>query len=415
MKGPTAKQTCASRFAGRCTAIGAALLLTACAASLAPETGPTSSLTPPDAGTAEQKKPKAAKIAMLLPLGGFDQTALIAKSMKQAGEMALFELDNPSVQIIVKDDKGSAEGARVAAEEAIRDGAEIILGPLFSQAVAGAAPAARQANIPIIAFSNDPLVAGNGVYLMSFLAQQEVDRIVSFAASQGKRRFAALIPDDAYGRTVEPAFRAAVSRAGGTIAQLELYPVQANAMLEPAKRVAAAIQQGEAAGQPVDALFLPGGQDVLPNFGPLFSYAGIDTTKVKLLGTGGWEYPNIGREDAFIGGWYPGPDPRGWRGFSERFAKTFGIAPPRIASLAYDAVSAAVALSTGPAPGRYAAANLTRPNGFSGVDGMVRLLPDGRSERSLAILEVQKFGSTVVDAPSGTPGARVSDTGQRVN
>lgn len=381
-----------------------------CATSLGP-TATTSAISPssPQGTTTEERRDKSVKIAVLLPLAGFDQTAMVAKAMKQAGEMALFEIDNPGAQLIVKDDKGTAEGAKVAAEEAIKDGAEVIVGPLFSKAVAGAAAAARPANVPVIAFSNDAAVAGNGVYLVSFLAEAEIERVVAFAASRGKKRFAALVCDDAYGKVVEPAFRAAVARNGGSVVVLQTYSATANGMLEPARQVFEVIKGAEAQGSPIDALFLPGGQDVMPQIGPLIAYSGVDTKKVQLLGTGAWDFPNIGRDDAFVGGWYPSPDPKGWRAFSERFAKTFGSAPPRIATLAYDAVSMAVNLSSNSKGMRYTAANLTRPGGFNGVDGPVRLRADGLSERGLAVLEVQKFGSNVVDpAPSMMSNAQVT-------
>jgi len=391
-------------------------LLGACAAGLGQNPDATSSLGEP--GPAAGQKQKTVRIAMLLPLGGLDQSAVIAKGMKQAGELALFELDNPFVQLVVKDDKGSPEGARAAAEEAIREGAEIIVGPLTSKAVTGAAPVARQAKVPILTFSNDSHVAGNGIYLMSFLAEQEVERIVAFAAAKGKRRFAALIPNDDYGRVVEPAFRAAVARSGGTVAALELYPLETNAMLEPARRIVDTIKQSDDTGGPVDTLLVAGGPTVLPRIGPLITYSGIDTTRVKLIGTGAWDFPNVGANAALVGGWYPGPDPRGWQDFSRRFAKAFGSAPPRLASLAYDAVGIAVTLSANPTGERFTAANLTRVAGFNGVDGMVRFLPTGLPERAIAVLEVQAFGANMVDpAPGAFDGAtRVSAVpGQNAN
>jgi hypothetical protein len=140
--------------------------------------------------------------------------------------------------------------------------------------------------------------------------------------------------------------------------------------------------------------------------GPLVTYSGINTTRVKLLGTGAWEYPNVGRTPALVGGWYPGPDPHGWQDFSGRFSRSFGAAPPRLASLAYDAVGFAVALSANPPGQRYTTENLTRPTGYNGVDGMLRFLPDGTSERGLAVLEVQPMASNVVDpAPSAMDAA----------
>ncbi len=397
-------------------AVAAVGLLAGCATNVGPTADTTAAIKPADpANAAPSQRQRPVKIAMLLPLAGFDQTAVVAKAMKQAAELALFEIDNPAVQLVVKDDKGSAEGARAAADEAIKEGAEIILGPLLSSAVSGAASVAKPAGVPVIAFSNDKQVAGQGVYLLSFLAEPEVDRVVSFAASQGKRNFAALVPDDAYGRAVEPAFRNAVQRAGGTVGSVELYPVQANGMLEPAKRVMEAIKAGDATGQTVDALFVPGGPDQLPQLGPLIAYSGIDKSRVKLIGTGTWEFPNIGRDEAFVGGWYPGPDPRGFSDFSQRFAKTFGSAPPRVASLAHDAVTIAVGLSSNPPGARFTPGNLTRPAGFSGVDGTVRFTSSGLSERGLAILEVQSFGSSIADpAPSQLGNGQLSQASARV-
>lgn len=364
-----------------------------------PSLGPPS----PDSsdGTPGIRSGNSVKVALLLPLTSTGHTAAVAKAMKQAGELALFELDNPSFQLMVKDDKSTPEGARAAAEEAVKEGAEVILGPLFAGSVQAVAPVARQAGIPVLAFSNDRQVAGNGVYLLGFLPQQEVERVVAYSLSRGHRRFAALLPDDAYGKVVEGAFRQAVAAGGGVIAALETYPPASNAMVEPAERIVAAIRQAEEAQQPIDALFVPGGPEVLPSLGPLLAYANIDTSRIKLLGTGGWDYPNIGRESVFQGGWYASADPRGWRSFSERFAKTFGSSPPRLASMAYDAVSIAIRLSSQPAGLRFTAANLTRDAGFSGIDGPLRLLENGLPQRGLAVLEVQSIGANVIDPPNG--------------
>jgi hypothetical protein len=158
-----------------------------------------------------------------------------------------------------------------------------------------------------------------------------------------------------------------------------------------------AVKRGEEEMSPIDALFVPGGQEALPRIGPVIAYSGIDTNKVKLLGTSAWDFPSISRDTAFVGGWYPSPDPTAWRSFSERFANTFGNAPPRIASLSYDAMGVAIGLSANPPGQRFTVANMTRSSGFSGVDGVVRFSESGISERGLAVLEVQKFGSAVVD------------------
>src|SRR3990170_3276448 len=154
------------------------------------------------------------KVALLLPITASGTTPGVAKALKQAAELALFDFDNPNVSLVPKDTRGTPEGARAAAESAVRDGAELIVGPLFAQEVSAAAPVARQAGIPMIAFSSDEKVAGGGVYLLSFLAGRDVPRIVSFAMSRGKRNFAELVPQSAYGRIAEAAFARAVSSGG---------------------------------------------------------------------------------------------------------------------------------------------------------------------------------------------------------
>ncbi len=360
------------------------------------------------------------KVALLLPLGGFDQTAVISKGMKQAVELALFEAERSDVQLIVKDDKGTPEGARAAAEEAVKEGAEVILGPLLGRTVPGAAAVARASNMPVLAFSNDRTVAGNGVYVLGFSPEQDADRVVDYAARHNKQRFAALVPNDAYGSVIGDAFKAAVAKAGGSVVAFETYPAGANAMIGPSRRIVEAARAAEGTGTPIDAVFLPGGQDVLPQLGPLLTYSGFDAGKVKLIGSGAWEFATLGSNDAFIGGWYPGPDPAGWRTFQAKFTKNFGQSPPRVASIAYDAMQLAMSLSSQPTGQRFTTANLTRPGGFTGVDGPFRLTVNGYVERSLAILEVQKIGSQVIEAApsigsSNLDGARLSGTPPRVN
>jgi branched-chain amino acid transport system substrate-binding protein len=271
-----------------------------------------------------------------------------------------------------------------------------------------------------VAFSNDRQVAGSGVYLLSFQPAPEVERVVAYAASQGKRRFVAMISQDTFGKTVEPVFRSAVSRSGGTVVALETYPHggSANAMLEPLRKIGTAITAAEAEGAPVDALFVPGGQEQLDLVARLLPQAQINTRQIKLIGTGGMDYPNAGRDPNLVGAWFPGPDPRGWTDFAQKFAKSYGQSPPRIASLAYDAVSMAIALSGGADGQRYTQATITRAGGFTGIDGAYRLLPDGTADRSLAILEVQSFGAAIIQpAPSAPspPAAAVSSGFQIFN
>jgi hypothetical protein len=129
---------------------------------------------------------------------GAGELATTAQSMRNAAEMAS-PIQQSDIQLLVKDDGGSGPGAQQAAEQALAEGAEIILGPLFAQSVSAAGQVARARGVPVIAFSTDAGVAAPGVYLLSFLPESEVDRVIGYAMSHGKRSFAALI-HNAYGR-----------------------------------------------------------------------------------------------------------------------------------------------------------------------------------------------------------------------
>jgi len=240
---------------------------------------------------------------------------------------------------------------------------------------------------------------------LSFLAGADVPRVSSYALQQGKRNFAVLVPDSAYGRLAENAFAKTVASGGGrTVVRATYSPTNPASMAAPVAQIANVIKQG----QQVDALFLPASRDELPSLAPLLAKNGITSSKIQFIGTGQWDYPGVGREQALVGGWYAAPDPKGWNSFAARYQKTYGGVPPRLASLAYDAVSLAISLSQNPPGQRFTQDQLTRSTGFAGVDGLFRLLPDGKPQRGLAILQVQPSGVRVI-APA--PQSFAANTG----
>ena len=348
-----------------------------------------SSQTPPGAtiGTGE------VKAALILPLSATGNAGVAGQAMRNAAEMALAEFNAPNIQILVKDDGGTTEAARQGAQQALDAGAEIILGPLFAQSVSVVAQVARPRNIPVIAFSTDANVASNGVYLLSFLPESDVDRIVQYAASTGKRSFAALIPDNPYGSVVEAAFRQALGRRSIQLIALERYPHDKAAMAAPVRNVAQAAQR-------IDALLIPDGGDAVPDVVQTLTADGVNTKRIQLLGTGLWDDPRISANPALDGGWYAAPDGAGYRSFAERYRARYKQDPVRTATLAYDAVALIAALVKTQGPQRFSQPVLTNPSGFTGIDGLFRFRTDGTNERGLAVLRVTASGSqTISPAP----------------
>jgi branched-chain amino acid transport system substrate-binding protein len=332
------------------------------------------------------------KAGLILPLSASGNATVAAQSMRNAAEMALAEFNNPDLQLLVKDDAGSAPGAQQAAQAALDEGAEIILGPLFALTVGPVGRAARARGVPVIAFSTDTNVAARGVYLLSFLPEADVDRIIGYAASQGRRSFAALVPDNAYGSVAEAAFKQAVGRAGGRVIALERYPLDRTQMQTPVRNVAQAASHA-------DAIFVPDGTDAVPTIVQTLTANGIDTKRVQLLGTGLWEDAQIFSNPLLDGAWYAGPDSTGFRNFSARYRSRYGKDPVRTASLAYDAVALVAALVKTQGRQRFSDDVLTNSSGFTGIDGLFRFRPDGTNQRGLAVLRVSPTGGQIISPP----------------
>jgi branched-chain amino acid transport system substrate-binding protein len=339
------------------------------------------------------------RVGLILPLSAQGNAGIAAQSMKNAAELALNEFKDPNIQLLVKDDAGTPQGAQLAAQQAIDEGAELIVGPLFAQSVSAVGAVARTRNIPVIAFSTDASVAARGVYLLSFLPESDVRRIVDFAASKGKRSFAAMLPDNAYGGVVEAALQQEVARRGGRVVALEKYSNDPARITEAARRIA------QAAGT-VDSVLVADNPDVVPQVVQALTSSGVNTKRVQLLGTGLWEDARLTATPALETGWYTAPDAAGFRNFASRYRARYGNDPVRTATLSYDAVALVAALVKTQGAQRFSEQILTNSSGFAGIDGIFRFRADGTSERGLSVMQVAPGGGRVVSpAPkSFSPG-----------
>src|ERR1700748_3720749 len=304
------------------------------------------------------------RVGLILPLSASGNAGVAALSMKNAAEMALAEFQNPNIQLLIKDDGGSPQGAQQGAQQAVAEGAEIILGPLFALSVPSVAQAARARSLSVIAFSTDSSIAGHGVYLLSFLPESDINRIVDYSASIGKRSFAALLPNNAYGNVVEAAFQQAVPRRGGRVVAFEKYGADRSTAV---RNVAQTLTTA-------DALFIADDGDSVVAVADALAAAGANLHNVQMLGTGLWDNPRVFANANLQGGLYAAPDPAGFRSFAARYRSKYGSDPVRTATLAYDSVALIAALARNQGT-RFSADVLTNSSGFSGIDGLFRFRP----------------------------------------
>lgn len=383
------------------------------------------------------------RVGLLLPLTG--KSEKLGQTLRNAAMMSLFDISSPRLILQFYDTEGTQEGARKAAELAISQGIELIIGPVFSPEVRAIRPPTHSADVGVITFSSDPSNLGDGIYTISTLTSQQVEHIVRFACDKGYKRFAVLSQDNATGDIISMAVKGAADACGAMVTKAAFYDPRTDDLqsavqsimprmmedlekereeevkrLEKSKELAIqnkpvmikneetgemeethlsleqlqeridALKEKELVRDPFefDALIISEEGSRLRSLAALMSYYDVPSD-IRILGTSQWSDSRPAREPALVGGWFSHLPSDGFTAFSNRYKEIYGEKPPRISSQAYDAVALAAILAD---TGSFSYQNLTTPSGFKGVDGLFRLLPNGLSERGLQVLGVEKKG-----------------------
>lgn len=343
------------------------------------------------------------RAAVLLPFSHPDRRVQTeAQGLLAAIELALFEKGDEGFLLIPKDTKGTQSGTTEAAMEAVAQGADLFLGPLFSANVQAARPIAGQASAPVIAFSNDPGAGGEGAFLASMAVEEEVARVVAYARQFGVESFAFLGPRTDYGFRVEAALRAEAARTGAGLSVTQFYDPASETPTAEAQIVADVLKQEIEFRPDRVALMIPESGTRLRAVAPLIPYFGVDFRRIRMLGTSRWANdPAAMREPTLNGAWFAAPPPEGLDGFRASYRRVYGRDAPELAALGYDA--AAVAMSLDRTRRGIVMSDIIDPDGFHGVNGLFRFRADGTTERSLSVYEIDlQEGAVLVER--GPPG-----------
>ncbi len=328
------------------------------------------------------------RVALLVPLSG--PNAGVGKSIANATMMALLDSGSDRVRITNYD---TSKGAAFAARQALADGNKLILGPLLSENVRIVAPIAHAADVPVITFSNDVSVAGNGTYVLGYSPAQAIDRVVDYAHEHGVTHYAGLIPTGLYGRRASTAFLRAVEDAGGEVVTLQTYDRTKSGLSRAVTRV---MRDG-----PYEAILIADTGETAAAAAPLIRK---DGGTARILGTELWNTePSIASKPALSGAWFASVSDGLYRQYAAKYRARFNAAPYRLSSLGYDVVLLTVRIARDWKPGsEFPESRLHDDGGFSGIDGAFRFGRDGIAQRALEVQEIRN-GSivTVSPAPKG--------------
>lgn len=343
---------------------------------------------PPRIDTGIPQDTARQRVALLVPLSGAN--AGVGQSLANATQMAVLDSRSDRLRITSYD---TNQGAAAAARKALADGNKLILGPLLADDVRAVAPIAHAAGVPVITFSNDVSVAGNGTYLLGYSPAQSIGRVVDYAKGKGITQFAGLVPNGLYGDRASTAFLRAVEQAGGQVLSLQTYDRAPGSLSGAITRMAK--------NAPYQAVLIADSGTAAAAAVPLLRKNG--SASAEILGTELWNAESsITSAPALNGAWFASVSDALYRQYAAKYRARFATAPYRLSSLGYDAVLLTVRIMRDwPVGAAFPEDKLKDAGGFAGIDGAFRFGRDGVADRALEVQEIRS-GTTVTISPAPT-------------
>jgi len=354
----------------------------------------------PRGGAGPRVGGQTVQVAMLLPISsGQGGDAVISQSLENAARMAAAELTGVTVEITVYDTAGQSAQAASVAREAVQAGADIIVGPLRSDAAAAVGVAVANSNVNVLSFSNNTEIAGGNVFVLGHTFENTASRMVSYGAAQGRNRIVIAHAQNLAGEVARDAVLRAAQASSATVVGTIPYEFSQTGVINVVPQIVSAVRDNDA-----NALMLTSDSSgALPFFAQLLPENGLDTEAVRVMGLTRWDTPPQTLElSGLQGGWFAVPDPQATDAFNARYAAAYGAPPHILGALGYDAIRAVG--ETAASAGRLGAADLTASSGFQGANGVFRLLGDGTNERAIAIAQVTQNQVAIVDPAPGRLG-----------
>ncbi|MEE4189709.1 MAG: penicillin-binding protein activator, partial [Roseobacter sp.] len=280
---------------------------------------------------------------------------------------------------------GDASLAAANANKAVEEGAEIIIGPVYSASSNAAATAVAGRGVSVMSFSNNSAIAGGNLFVLGQTFQNTADRMAGFAAAQGKQRVVIVHADDVAGTQGRDAITRAVAAQGGQIVGSVSYALSQQAVIASIPQIKEAVETSGA-----DAIFFTtDSATALPLLSQLLPEAGISSEVAQFMGLTRWDIP---AQTLTLPGvqnsWFAVPDPAASATFGGQYQQAYGSAPHPIGGLAFDAIAAIGALASQGQESNLSPSALTQGAGYRGASGIFRLNPDGTNTRGLAVATI---------------------------
>jgi hypothetical protein len=339
-------------------------------------------------------------VALLVPVGsGNTGDDVLARSLENAARLAMADLDGVTIDLRVYATAGNPNTAASRAQQAVDDGAKIILGPVYAASANAAGVAVADDGVNVLAFSNNPEIAGGNVFVLGPTFDNSARRLIGYAASKGRSRIVAVHSNDVAGQLGLSAIQRAAAGSSAQVVTSVPYELSQQGVVAAVPRIKSAVD-----GAGANAVFMTSTTaGALPLFSQLLPEAGVNS---QYIGLTRWDIPRATLDlPGLQGGWFALPDPNRTASFNTRYSSTYGQAPHPIGGLAFDGIAAIGALAAQGNRDALTGKALTQGSGFQGATGIFRLRSDGTNDRGLSVATIQGGQVTIVDtAPSSFAG-----------
>jgi branched-chain amino acid transport system substrate-binding protein len=223
------------------------------------------------------------KIGLILPMTG--QSASTGRQIEAAAKLYMAQngakVAGRTVELIVKDDAGVADGTRrIAQELVVNDKVDVLAGFGLTPLALAVAPIATQSKTPmVVTAAATSMITEQSPYIIrtSFTLPQAAVSMAEWAAKNKIRKVVTLVTDYGPGVDAEKFFKSQFQLNGGQIIGEIRSPLRS-------PDFAPFLQRVRDASPDAVFVFLPSGQGAA--FMKQFAERGLDKAGIKLIGTG---------------------------------------------------------------------------------------------------------------------------------
>ncbi len=376
--------------------------------------------------TQKSRKEKV-KIALFLPFSGKNKE--LGNHLFNAATLSLFDNDlNNNIELVLIDSGESPQEAAKAIKEVVKQDIKVIVGPVFSNSVEAIEKDIKDNNIIAISLSNNAKLINKtnnkgGIFLAGIMPEAQVEEIVTFSIEQNKKTFAIIAPNNQYGLIMTDLMKKTVKRKDGEFIISEFYDSTTKDFTAIANRVVNAFKVpaglAEGGGNKLKKdsaikesdriypkiIFIPESGKTLSKIVEAIKKQNKDERVYQIVGSAQWDDISTLSDQNLQGAWFSAPDNQRFHSFEKAYYQNFNKFPPRLTSIVYDSVAVIADLVERKKTNTLEIADFTAysvwpKNGFQGIDGIFRFLPNGLVQRNLAMLQIKRDRFETIGKPS---------------